>query len=220
MQLFSEANSSKLLDYHDVVSNEWRFPCSVTLSCLLSQQWSHQSWTWTLTYLGTCVVTRGSLLHCSALLVTSVWWAPGQSSSCVQWDQLLQETICCHHLNIAPVNTWYKSEFIMHSEVQRYSTLKLFYCWWLELCCGVSLYLWCYCPMLNKIFFVLDDERNKIIELDQNSLVQHKNNKEEGLKWNKMSTDGGRMSGWVKCLMLTELSERHQSLRCLVSAVW
>ena len=145
MQLFSEANSSKLLDYHDVVSNEWRFPCSVTLSCLLSQQWSHQSWTWTLTYLGTCVVTRGSLLHCSALLVTSVWWAPGRSSSCVQWDQLLQETICCHHLNIAPVNTWYKSESIMHSEVQRYSTLKLFYCWWLELCCGVSLYLWCYC---------------------------------------------------------------------------
>ena len=30
--------------------------------------------------------------------------------------------------------------------------------------------------------FVLDNERNKIIELDQNSLVQHKNNKEEGLK--------------------------------------
>ena len=118
MQLFSEANSSKLLDYHDVVSNEWRFPCSVTLSCLLSQQWSHQSWTWTLTYLGTCVVTRGSLLHCSALLVTSVWWAPGQSSSCVQWDQLLQETICCHHLNIAPVNTWYKSESIMQSSTE------------------------------------------------------------------------------------------------------
>ena len=184
-------------------------PCWVTRRCHRGHHGSHLSSTGTWTYLETCVATLGSWLRCSALLATSLWWAPGRSSCGVRWHWS-RGTEYCHHLHMVSVLTyivvsscsdqwylWWHKRIVEQGWWDLYKLLS----WRATIPVLLSLFQThsgtadhnheilnvridvsdVYCA--EYLGVVLDSELNKIIQLEQSSLVQLKN-KEGGKRWN------------------------------------